>query len=91
VQQNIVVSSPVTLTPANLLTPRVINTGGSASFEFTISGNPGSYDIEGSASVPFTAGSWRTVSTRTILAGESSIVVQFDPQENRFFRVVARQ
>jgi hypothetical protein len=89
VDQNIVVSSPVT--PANLLAPRVVNSGGSVRFEFTISGSPATYDIQGTSSVPFTTGNWRTMDTRTIPSGQTSLVVQIDPQENRFFRVVARQ
>lgn len=69
--------------------PQLFQNGGAPLFQFSLTGNPGTYDIQGSPTIPFSPTA-PIVNTVTITPGSLSVFVSFAPGANQFFRVVAR-
>lgn len=80
-------ATPPVVNQPHLLNPRLDRSGGNPIFEMTISGDPGTYQIEASAGIPF---SWNVISAHIILAGQNSTLARIDPGQNRFFRAKAQ-
>jgi hypothetical protein len=85
---NFIVQSENAPSQPEIQSPSINLSGQIPIFRFTLSGQPGTYDIYGA---PDLNSAWTQIRTTVITAGGNTATPEFDPGAYRFFRVQLRQ